>query len=482
MKSYITLLKVIAVVALSFIICQFIPISSPTALAVFLSIVILWFTEMIPLPITGLMVPCFCVGFGLLTTKEAFGAFGNQIIFLFIGSFILAKAMEKHGWDKRMAYFFLTRNIGPTSLNGIVFFIGIICWALSMWISNTAACAIMVPIALGLLRSMEDLEEETKKSFQIKMLLTCAFASSIGGVATPVGSPPNMLALQFLQQQNIDITFFKWMILALPLSLAMLFALIFILNKVHPLKEQTLKLNDINELFKSKYEQLGSMKRAEKQITFCFFLAVVFWITPGLFKSLAPNLEITSFLSSRFSMGMVALFSALILFLLRDEEGKPNLSWTEGQQIDWGTIFIFGGGLCLGSMLDKTGIASEIGKILFQFDGNSLVLPTLIIIFTGIILSEFSSNTASAALLIPLILGALESGSFADSVSIQLTVAASLGASFGFMLPVSTPPNAIIYGTGKVPLKSMVKTGILFDFSGLLLIFIFSLLVFPFLI
>ncbi|MDC1175126.1 DASS family sodium-coupled anion symporter [Bacteriovoracaceae bacterium] len=476
-------MKVISMIICPLILVQFVDISSPMALALFISIVLLWFTEVIPLPITGLMVPCLSISYGLLSTKEAFTPFGNQILFLFIGSFLLAKSMEKHGWDKRMAYFFLTRKIGPRSLNGIIFFIGIICWGLSMWISNTAACAIMVPIALGLMNSLDTTDPETMKSFQTKILLTCAFASSIGGVATPVGSPPNMLALQFLQQEGIEITFFKWMQLALPLSLMMFAALYFILNKLFPIKDEATHTRSLYDVFSEKYKNLGPMKLSEKQITFCFLLAVFFWITPGLFKTIAPTSELSKFLSARFSMGMVALSSALILFFVKDREGNYNLTWQEGQDIDWGTIFIFGGGLCLGTMLDKTGLATEIGTSLFNFQsGGSIILPTIIIIATGIILSEFSSNTASAALLIPLILGATQGSGLTTSVATQLTMAAALGASFGFMLPVSTPPNAIVYGTGKLKLKDMIKSGIIFDFSGLLLIFIFSILIFPLLL
>ena len=268
--------------------------------------------------------------------------------------------------------------------------------------------------------------------------------------------------------------------LALPLSLMMFAALYFILNKLFPIKDEATHTRSLYDVFSEKYKNLGPMKLSEKQITFCFLLAVFFWITPGLFKTIAPTSELSKFLSARFSMGMVALSSALILFFVKDREGNYNLTWQEGQDIDWGTIFIFGGGLCLGTMLDKTGLATEIGTSLFNFQsGGSIILPTIIIIATGIILSEFSSNTASAALLIPLILGATQGSGLTTSVATQLTMAAALGASFGFMLPVSTPPNAIVYGTGKLKLKDMIKSGIIFDFSGLLLIFIFSILIFP---
>lgn len=441
-------------------------------MAIFISIVLMWFTEVIPLAVTGLMVPLLAILFGVASTKEAFAPFGNQILFLFMGSFFMAKAMEKHGWDKRMAYTFLASSIGAKSLQGVLIQVAFICWVLSMWISNTAACAIIVPIILGLMETLKSSlkDESDRTNLQTSFLLTAAFASSIGGMATPVGSPPNLMAIQFLKTKGIEISFLEWMGYGLPVSMAMLAALLFILKWRYPMPRVELKA--VRSLFKSELEGLGKIKKTEWQVMAVFFLAVILWVMPGLLKIILPNhwSGLSQKLNDILPMGGVGVMASSLLFVLpSDTPGEANLTWSEANTIDWGTIWLFGGGLAMGSLLDKSGLAAYAGGLLFGGSFNFYVLAFIVII-TGVLLSEFSSNTASTAIIVPLLLGSLSI--WGETHTTSLVIAAAFGASFGFMLPVSTPPNAIVYGTGKLPLKEMIKTGSLFDITGSLIIWI----------
>jgi sodium-dependent dicarboxylate transporter 2/3/5 len=444
-------------------------------LAVFISIVLLWFSEVVPLAMTGLLVPLLAILFGVASPKEAFLPFGNQILFLFMGSFFMAKAMEKHGWDKRMAYTFLASKIGASSLQGVLIQVAILCWVLSMWISNTATCAIVVPIVLGLMDTLKDnLKDNTEKeSLERSFLLTAAFASSIGGMATPVGSPPNLMAMQFLKDKGVELSFIEWMGYGMPISLAMLLALLLILKWRYPLPR--VKLSAVKALFKEELHKLGPIKKCEWQVMAVFSLAVTLWVLPGLAKLFIgeSSPQLVASLKNMFPMGGVGILASAFLFILPGEEkDTTNLNWSEANHIDWGTIWLFGGGLALGSLLDRSGLASSVGQSLFSGE-SSFAVMAIVVIVTGVLLSEFSSNTASTAIIVPLLIGSLDI--WGEAQTMTLIIAAAFGASFGFMLPVSTPPNAIIYGTGRLPLREMVKTGSLFDITGAAIIWLFLL-------
>lgn len=469
MKNYKTLIQFLLITVLPALLFTLFKAPFPKVSGMFVSVVLLWFTEIIPLALTGLLVPVLALVLGVTDIKGAFGPFGNQILFLFMGSFFLAKAMEKHGWDKRIAYSLLSSSWGAKTLKGILLQVSLICWILSMWISNTATCAIIVPIILGLMGSLkEELNSfEEKKNLQTSFLLTAAFSSSIGGMATPVGSPPNLMAMSFLKSKGIDVSFIQWMGYGLPVSFCMLLTLFFILGWKYPLPKSN--LSEIKNHFKKELSQLGKIKPEEIQVMVVFFLAIFLWVFPGLLKMFYPEAKQ---LEAMLPMGLVGVLCASFLFILPTNKGETNLTWQEANTIDWGTIWLFGGGMAMGSILDKSGLASFVGAHLFS--GNlALPLMALLVIITGVLLSEFSSNTASTAIIVPLLLGTL--GIWGPDATKALIIAAAFGASFGFMLPVSTPPNAIVYGTGKIELKEMMRTGFLFDFSGTLIIWGFMM-------
>ncbi|MCB0333166.1 MAG: DASS family sodium-coupled anion symporter [Bdellovibrionales bacterium] len=449
---------------------------APTAL--FLTIVLLWFTELVPLPVTGLLVPVLIGVYGILPVKEAFRPFGSDILFLFIGCFLLAQSMTKHGWDKRMAFFLLSREFGTRSTESLILLVGTACWILSMWVSNTATCAMMTPVCLGIARLYtKETDAEQGRSFTLRLLFTCAFASSIGGLATPIGTPPNLIAFEFLKNEGFDLGFFDWVSLAMPLSFLMLISLYFLLRWRYPLRIQN--ISNLRGHFKHELEALGPIQRGELQVAAVFTLAVVFWVLPGLAQRLWPTVGIFDVLQNRASMSVVGIVAGLLLFLCPlERSSKMNLEWKDAQQIDWGTILLFGGGLSLGAMLNSTGLAQIVGEYLLQPESGYLAILCTVVVL-GVLISEFASNTASASILLPMVLSVLVSSGTDPSLLLTVVVAGTLSASFGFMLPVSTPPNAIIYGTGEISVREMIRAGVLFDLLGMGLILLGAVFFFP---
>lgn len=477
MRSLLILATLIAPSAL----LETLGIENGKAIGLFISVVILWLTEWLPLAVTGLLIPVFLVVLGLSPSKQAFSAFGNEILFLFIGCFFLAQSMEKHGWDKRMAYWLLSSKLNGRTASSLITMIGGICFVLSMWISNTATAAMMTPICLGIINTLETQfsDPSQHRRFSTRLLLTMAFASSIGGLATPVGTPPNLIALQFLKENGISISFLQWLSFGLPIAAAMFGVLIVIMRIKFPV--EPVNLNEVRQYFQKEFAALGSLKTAEVQVAAVFTLTVLLWLLPSIAGYLLPNSAWAESLTDYLPMTVVGIGAALLLFILRTE-GQPNLTWQDAQKIDWGTIMLFGGGLTLGRMLSNTGLAEDLGKLVFDPSWGILALISGAVLI-GIVMSEFSSNTASASIVIPILLTVLAMEGFENINPTVLIMACAFGASYGFMLPVSTPPNAIAFGTGKLRVKDMFRCGILFDIAGAILIIggamLFQLIGFP---
>lgn len=446
---------------------------APSAMAIFISIIILWFSEIIPLAVSALLVPLMAIFFGILDTKLAFSAFGDPILFLFIGGFLLAGAMEKHGLDKRMAFFLLSKKFTSSSISHLSFVIAFICWVLSMWISNTATCAIMTPMVLGIIQTLKTQLKDSKdlENLSSRLLLITAFASSIGGMATPIGSPPNLIAISLLKNANIHISFFQWMSYGVPISIFMLIALLTLMHYRMPIKD--INMSKVSASFKTQLKELGKIKRSEVLVMLCFSIAVIGWITPDIISKISFFDDYAKEITSKLNIGVVALFSSMLLFIFNDENSKPILNWQDSNYINWGVILLFGGGLCLGKVLDVSSLAKILSEYIFFGGTHSAFILLLIVVVLGIVLSEFSSNTASASILVPIVLA--QTQAMPSNIGVILAVSVALGASCGFMLPVSTPPNAIIYGTGRIQLKTMIKYGLSFDFIGMVAIVLFMM-------
>jgi len=444
-----------------------------SVLAVFTSVVLLWFTEALPLPVTGLLVPVLIALYGLMPPKSAFSAFGSDILFLFIGCFLLGRAMQKHGWDQRMACWVFTQRFVTRSASMLIVAVSVIAWILSMWISNTATCVMLTPICLGIVRVLEPhfLSAKDQRSFTVRILLSCAFASTMGGLATPIGTPPNLLALEFLEKQGLSVSFFDWLQVGLPASFFMMVLLHLLLGRLFPICE--LELQEVRAHFVAELKRRGPIRGEELQVACVFLLAVSLWIAPGLSESVLGKEHWITISLAPFSLSIVGILSAVLLFLLptrhRETHRATNLTWSDAQEIDWGTILLFGGGISLGMLLGESGFALEVGKILLP-ESAGITFIVVIAVILSILLSEFASNTASASVIYPILLAALMHSELSPLATTLVLMAASFGASFGFMLPVSTPPNAIVYGTQQIPLRDMVRAGVCFDICGAVLI------------
>jgi sodium-dependent dicarboxylate transporter 2/3/5 len=452
-------------------------------LAVFLLVVVWWVTECIPIPITALLIPIFITAFKIASIKEAFAPFANPIIMLFLGSFILARAMSVHALDQKLAYSILSlKSIGHKKTR-ILFALGLTTVFLSLWISNTATTAMMFPIALGVLGTFNS--EKRKKGippFSTILLLTLAYSASIGGIGTPIGSPPNLIAIGMLEKlAGYRITFFQWMIIGFLVLIPMFFVLFYLMKFILRREKDSGELANIFP-FKAKKVHQG-LERAQKNVLGAFSITVLLWIFPG-FVSLVWGREAPLFLwlQERFPEAAAAIIGAGLLFILpvNLRRGQFTLSLKDALKIDWGTLLLFGGGLSLGFQMFETGLADAIGKFFISSGGSaaSLSLITLLSVVLSVYLTELTSNTASANMIIPIIIAISQAASISP---LPPVLGSAIGCSFAFMLPVATPPNAIIYGSGLVRLPQMMKFGFWMNIAGIIIIWVGVRFIAPFL-
>ena len=441
-------------------------------------VIVWWITEPVPIPATSLLGAALCVLTGVTNAKGAFAPFGDPIIFLFMGSFILARAMSIHGLDKRFAYSILALPFVGHSSGRILFAYGAITAFISMWISNTAATAMMFPIALGIITALADLLARQKGSpvaaerlrFTTGMMLMAAYASSTGGIGTPVGSPPNLIGLAMLDKfAGVRIPFFRWMLFAVPLLVIMYAFLYVVMYLLH--KPEVSRIKGSREFVRAEVEKLGPWTRGQKNALIAFLTAVGLWILPGflaLFSGVSSPLSRNY--GERVPEAVAALLAALLLFLLPLDWKKREftLNWRQAVQIDWGPLLLFGGGLTLGDLMFQTRLAEALGRgLLDLFGATSVWGLTLAGIYLAILVSETTSNTAAATMVVPILISIAQA---AGLNPIPPAIGATLGSSYAFMLPVSTPPNAIVYGSGLVPITRMLRAGTLLNLTGGLLI------------
>jgi len=429
-----------------------------------------WISEAIPIPVTALLGAGLCVILEVAPAKTVLAPFADPIVFLFIGSFIIARAMSLHRLDQRFAFYILSlRGIGDRPSRIIIACGGIVA-IISMWISNTAATAIMLPICIGIIRAMERLLPSSDGRYKSGLLLMISYGASIGGIATPVGSPPNLITMGMIESlAHYRITFFQWMSFGIPLLILMFIALSLILRLLYPPPEDIFSKSP--ELIENMRDEVGVWSRGEIYTLISFCTAVLLWISPGIVLTLSGSESgIYRIVKNTLDEGIVALLAAAILFVMPVDWGKRTfaMTWDQAVKIDWGTIMLFGGGLSLGKLMFDTGLAKVIGEFLVEAGGvEGLWGITALSIIIGIVVSETTSNTASASMVVPVVIAISQ---VAGTSPVPPALGACLGASFGFMLPVSTPPNAIVYGSGMIPILSMVRAGIIFDITGFIVI------------
>jgi sodium-dependent dicarboxylate transporter 2/3/5 len=429
--------------------------------AIMALVIVFWVTEVLPLPVTALLGPALAVVLGVASVESAFGPMANPLIFLFIGSFILAQALFVHRVNERIAFTVLSWRLVGARPNRILVTYGVIAAFLSAWMSNTATAAMLLPIGLSLVGFMEA-EGKMPKSYGTAFMMMTSYGTSRGGLATPVGTPPNLIALGMLAAlAGVQITFVQWMLFAIPLSVVLM--TIVSLYLIYMGGAHVREVPGAERIVEERRLQLGPWRRGEVNALIAFGVTVTLWIGPGLLPLfLGRDHAVAQTVTQMFPEAIAALTGAILLFVLPvSETQRSTMTWTEAAQIDWGTILLFGGGLALGTLAGSTGLAEALGRALTSLVPTDSVLALAFVgAFFGVILSETMSNTAAANIAIPVIIAiALAAG--IDPVAPALSVA--LATSVADALPVSTPPNAIVYASGKVPITKMIQYGIVMD-------------------
>jgi sodium-dependent dicarboxylate transporter 2/3/5 len=456
--------------------------------------IVLWISEAIPLAATALLAPSLAVLLEIAPAKSAYAAFADPLIFLFLGGFFLAKALTIHGCDRRAALWLLSRDLVQGSPRRAMMVTAIATFLVSMWLSNTATTAMMVPIAIGLCQAMDrnclgdPQRVRVQARFNEGMLITLAYAASLGGICTPIGTAPNMIALGLLREvRGVSIDFLQWMSFACPAAvLSLVLALVIAWFRFPPPASHVAGLT---QYARDELKALGAWQAPQRRSIAVFIITVAGWIAPSICRLfLGAEHATTLWTRNNLSESIVAILGATLLFAMpsgrtADAPGeemsnsnsaiatKPLLTWEEAVDIDWGTLFLLGGGLAIGKMTFDTGLAEVIGRgVINGFAGSSEVhggLIMLIAVALVLLMTEFTSNMATTSMMLPVLMPIFLARGL-DPVPAVLCVA--LAASYAFMLPVSTPPNAIAYGTGRIRLMSMIVFGAWMDLVGFLVL------------
>jgi len=436
--------------------------------AILVMMVVLWITEALPLAVTALIGPLLAIILQVAPARTVFAPFADPIIFLFIGSFMLAEAMFAHGLDRRIAFGALSSRAVGGSPTRILVVYGAVATGISMWISNTATTAMMFPIGLSIVAHLTQGRESEPASrhFATAMMLMAAFGASVGGMGTPIGTPPNLIGKGMLERiAQVKISFFEWMLLGVPLVIVLFTFLVvyFRWRLLKGLKTDASRVARIHD----ELEKLGPMSIGQRNTLLAFGVTVALWLFPGVLAILGQtDSGLARAYEAAIPESVAAMIGAILLFLLpvNWRARQFTLTWEQAVRIDWGIILLFGGGLAMGALAFSTGLAEAMGH------GVTSWLPvrsplSLTILFTGvaIVMSEAASNTASANMIVPVAIAVAQAAGIDPT---RPALGATLGASMGFMMPISTPPNAIVYSSGHIPITDMMRYGLALDIAG----------------
>ena len=426
--------------------------------AVTIWIAIWWITESVPLPVTSLLPIILFPLLKVMDLSTTTSSYGHPLVFLYMGGFLLAIAIEKTGLHNRIAINII-RSMG-TKLHMIILGFMISTGFLSMWISNTATAIMMLPIGLAIIKVASATEDESTDKFRKALMLAIAYAASIGGVATLIGTPPNLVFAGVVKDMyGNEISFLQWFMVGFPLAVILLFFTWWYLTRIgFPLHNAVLPGG--KEEMDSRLAGLGSMSVGEKRVTVVFLTVAIAWIIRSfVLQKFIPGLDDT----------IIAMVGGVILFLIPsgNKTNEGILVWDDATKLPWGIILLFGGGLALAASFETSGLAVWIGQ---RMTGLSVMGVFLMILFVVVIvnfLTEFTSNLATITMILPVL------APIAMAAGIHpymLMVGATLAASCGFMMPAGTPPNAIAFGSGYLRIWDMIKTGFILNVISIVLI------------
>lgn len=439
--------------------------------AIALLMAVWWITEAIPLAATALIPVALFPLFGVVDGKVVSSMYFNHLIFLFIGGFLMAFAMERWNLHRRIALRILI--LFGVSPGRILLGFMLATAFLSMWMSNTATAMMMVPIALSIILKLEEsLGEKKTGKYNVGLLLGIAYSASIGGITTLVGTPPNLSFARIISiifPEMEEISFADWFIFALPVTILVFLAAWLLLYLMYKPKERwdNLQIDD----FKKEYKLLGKSKPEEKIVLVLFVALAFLWIFRAGFSIQSVNIPGWSALFKTpgfINDGTVAIFVALLLFMIpsKTEKGERVMNWETAKKIPWGIVLLFGGGFALAQGFVESGLSVWFGKQLAGLSEVKPIILTLADVTMISFLTELTSNVATTEMILPILAG------LAMTIEVNpllLMIPATLAASLAFMLPVATPPNAIIFGTNRIKVKDMVRTGILLNITGIII-------------
>ena len=449
-----------------FIIFQYLPFEiisekADTVIATALWMIFWWITEAVSISVTSLLPLLLFPLYKVMPIADVGANYGSPIVFLFFGGFVLALALEKVNLHKRIALNIIKKT--GTTPNKVILGFMIATAFMSMWISNTASTLVMLPIAMSVIKLLiDDADGFTKKdqNFALSVMLGIAFSANAGGIATVIGTPPNSVLIGILENEyNIEVSFFKWMLIGLPFSIILITIIYFVLVKwMFPNKG--LVFNASRNVINDELKKLGNMSGKEKQVLITFGVIVFLWIFRSLINSLIPALGLTDTMIS--ILGALALFT--IPFNLK--KGDFILKWNDTQNLAWGILILFGGGLALAEAMSASGIVDLVATSISNSSISILLMASLLIILM-LFMTELMSNVALTAVLVPVVAG-IALG--LEIPILYLLIPVTIASSCAFMLPMATPPNAIVFASGYVKVSEMARVGIIINLIAVVLL------------
>ncbi|MEH6548382.1 MAG: DASS family sodium-coupled anion symporter [Pseudomonadales bacterium] len=427
-----------------------------------------WATEALPVPVTAFLPIVLFAPLGIANLQDSAAPYANPIIYLYLGGFMLALAVEKWNLHRRIALLILshTGTDGRRLIGGFMLTSAL----LSMWMTNTSTTMMLLPIALSVIgvitENVPNLDKKNRDNFQTAMLLGLAFSATIGGLATLVGTPPNALLIGFLNESyDLDISFARWMLIGVPVSAVMLpIAWLTLTRFVFPVDIQ--ESDEVKSHLGKMHAEIGPMTKAERRVAVIFSCVIALWM---LRRPLSEAFNI-----SGLSDPGIVMAAAVLLFLIPSGSNKtPQLmSWHDANRLPWGVLVLFGGGLSLAAAVSASGLAAWLGASLAIFGAFGVTMLVLAAVIMVIFLTELTSNLATTATFLP-VMGAiaLEAG----VPPLVLLVPVTLAASCAFMLPVATPPNAIVFASGMIKIPQMIRAGLVLNLAGAIVLALISL-------
>jgi len=431
--------------------------------------IVWWISEAAPIPITALLPLILFPFLGVMKMSEAAAPYANPIIFLFMGGFMIALGLEKHRLHERIALNLI--RITGTSGNGIILGFMIATGFISMWISNTATAMMMLPIAISVINLLKTEKENTpeteskgERNFGIGLMLIIAYAANIGGVATIIGTPPNVVFVgllnQFYQQK---ILFGNWMLIGVPLAVILLASCYLVITRlIYP--NNLKKVHGSEALIRNKLRELGTIRKEEKLVMMVFGITSSLWIFQQPLNILLGKEMLND--------TNIAMMGGSLMFLVPSnlKELKFLLHWHDTERLSWGILILFGGGLCLAQGLSNAGIIQAVGATIAE-QGSAVNWLLLGLITTSVFITELMSNVALVQIFIPVVFG-IATNLGLNPILLGMPVA--FGASMAFMFPVATPPNAIVFSSGHMKVKDMMRAGIILNITSVLVIYFFA--------